>query len=233
MHGHPRRSAQAIRLCFEGGGQRGIIGKVSTASDALLRLVVCRSLRCLPRVRKVECSQNVACLLSLAYYGMPPNLVTTTSASTPWDRLFTPIPLLLGIRYSLPSLYSTHPHPSTPWDLLFTLISTRPHSAPSYIKSAMPTPSVQDAHKCLEALFQELGSTRAAARKRAMACIASLSAALSDKLLGEIVTSIVAKMNDSECKLGEQLPILVGATPRLDLRRPVSPQSFGELTSRR
>lgn len=53
----------------------------------------------------------------------------------------------------------------------------------------------------MEALFQELGSTRAAARKRAISCIASLSAALSDKLLGQMVSSIVEKMNDSTCKL--------------------------------
>ncbi|KAL1495813.1 hypothetical protein AB1Y20_016673 [Prymnesium parvum] len=58
-----------------------------------------------------------------------------------------------------------------------------------------------ESHSCMEALFQELGSTRAAARKRAIACIASLSAALSDKLLGQMVTSIVEKMNDDACKL--------------------------------
>ena len=38
---------------------------------------------------------------------------------------------------------------------------------------------------CLTALFKELGSARAASRKRAIACIASLSAALPDKLLGQ------------------------------------------------
>eukprot|EP00966_Prymnesium_polylepis_P052355 1212616-Prymnesium_polylepis.1 len=54
-----------------------------------------------------------------------------------------------------------------------------------------------EAHRCLDALFSELGSSRAAARKRAIACIASLSATLSDKLLGQMVTSVVEKMNDT------------------------------------
>lgn len=58
-----------------------------------------------------------------------------------------------------------------------------------------------EAHRCLDALFSELGSSRAAARKRAIACIASLSATLSDKLLGQMVTSVVEKMNDTSCKL--------------------------------
>ena len=44
----------------------------------------------------------------------------------------------------------------------------------------------EESDACLTALFKELGSARAAARKRAIACIASLSAALPDKLLGQV-----------------------------------------------
>jgi len=54
----------------------------------------------------------------------------------------------------------------------------------------------EESDACLTALFKELGSARAAARKRAIACIASLSAALPDKLLGQLVASIVSKMDD-------------------------------------
>lgn len=39
---------------------------------------------------------------------------------------------------------------------------------------------------CNAALFAQLESTRAATRKRAISCIAALSAALSDKLLGQV-----------------------------------------------
>jgi hypothetical protein len=39
---------------------------------------------------------------------------------------------------------------------------------------------------CNDALFAQLGSTRAATRKRAISCIAALSAALPDKLLGQV-----------------------------------------------
>jgi len=54
----------------------------------------------------------------------------------------------------------------------------------------------EESDACLTALFKELGSARAAARKRAIACIASLSAALPDKLLGQLVASIVSKMDE-------------------------------------
>ena len=59
----------------------------------------------------------------------------------------------------------------------------------------------EEADACLNALFEELGSARAAARKRSIACIASLSATLSDKLLGQLVSTIVEKMNEPSCKL--------------------------------
>ena len=49
-----------------------------------------------------------------------------------------------------------------------------------------------ESKECLSALFHELGSARAAARKRAIACIASISAGLSDKQLGVLVDSIVS-----------------------------------------
>ena len=39
---------------------------------------------------------------------------------------------------------------------------------------------------CNDVLFAQLGSTRAATRKRAISCIAALSAALPDKLLGQV-----------------------------------------------
>ena len=45
----------------------------------------------------------------------------------------------------------------------------------------------EESDACLTALYKELGSARAAARKRAIACIASLSAALPDKLLGQVL----------------------------------------------
>tara|TARA_B110001452_G_scaffold18888_1_gene15310 strand:+ start:241 stop:3870 length:3630 start_codon:yes stop_codon:yes gene_type:complete len=54
----------------------------------------------------------------------------------------------------------------------------------------------EESDACLAPLFKELGSARAAARKRAIACIASLSAALPDKLLGQLVASIVSKMDE-------------------------------------
>ena len=59
----------------------------------------------------------------------------------------------------------------------------------------------EESHKCLDTLFNELGSVRAAARKRAIACIASLSTALTDKLLAQMVTLIVGKMQDAGCKV--------------------------------
>ena len=43
-----------------------------------------------------------------------------------------------------------------------------------------------ESHTCLETLFAQLGSTRAATRKRAISCIASLSAALPDRLLAQV-----------------------------------------------
>ena len=43
--------------------------------------------------------------------------------------------------------------------------------------------SEDEARLCLGALFGELTSVRAAARKRAIACIASLSASLPDRML--------------------------------------------------
>jgi len=57
-----------------------------------------------------------------------------------------------------------------------------------------------ESHSCLDALFNELGSARPAARKRAIACIASISMALPDKLLSTLVTSIVTKMDDKSVK---------------------------------
>lgn len=48
--------------------------------------------------------------------------------------------------------------------------------------------------QCNDALFAQLASTRAATRKRAISCIAALSAALSDKLLSQLVGSIVERM---------------------------------------
>jgi len=54
----------------------------------------------------------------------------------------------------------------------------------------------EESHACLDALFDQLSLPRAATRKRAISCIASLSAALSDKLLGQLVGSIVSKMKD-------------------------------------
>ena len=55
---------------------------------------------------------------------------------------------------------------------------------------------------CLSALFKELGSARAAARKRAIACIASLSAALPHKRFGQLVASIGTKMDDNSITAG-------------------------------
>ena len=52
------------------------------------------------------------------------------------------------------------------------------------------------------ALTGELTSSRAAARKRAIACIASLSASLPDRMLeGQLVGAILAQMNSFDVKL--------------------------------
>ena len=52
-----------------------------------------------------------------------------------------------------------------------------------------------DSRECLAALFDELTSVRAAARKRAIACIASLSASLPDRMLeGQLVGAIFAQV---------------------------------------
>jgi len=59
----------------------------------------------------------------------------------------------------------------------------------------------EESHSCLDALFAQLGSTKAATRKRAISCIASLSAALPDRLLGQLVTSVVEKMKGSGISL--------------------------------
>ena len=55
--------------------------------------------------------------------------------------------------------------------------------------------SEEDCQSCLDALFNELGSPRAATRKRAISCIASLSAALSHTLLNQLVVLILTEVN--------------------------------------
>ena len=56
--------------------------------------------------------------------------------------------------------------------------------------------SENDSRDCLGALFGELTSSRAAARKRAIACIASLSASLEDRVLEvQLVDPILNQMN--------------------------------------
>lgn len=58
-----------------------------------------------------------------------------------------------------------------------------------------------EAHDCLDALLRELCSTRAAARKRAIACIASLSAALPDRMLeSELIAPICNQMEAISAK---------------------------------
>jgi hypothetical protein len=52
-----------------------------------------------------------------------------------------------------------------------------------------------ESKECLAALFGELTSTRAAARKRAISCIASLSASLPDRMLeGQLVGNIFTQV---------------------------------------
>ena len=52
-----------------------------------------------------------------------------------------------------------------------------------------------ESRECLGALFAELQSSRAAARKRAIACIASLSASLPDRMLeGQLVGAVLEQM---------------------------------------
>jgi cullin-associated NEDD8-dissociated protein 1 len=59
-----------------------------------------------------------------------------------------------------------------------------------------------DSHDCLAALFGELHSPRAAARKRAIACIASLAASLPDRILEEqLVGAIFEQMAEPKLKL--------------------------------
>ena len=58
--------------------------------------------------------------------------------------------------------------------------------------------SETEARECLTALFSELTSARAAARKRAIACIASLSASLPDRILEvQLVGAIFAQVRPS------------------------------------
>ena len=59
-----------------------------------------------------------------------------------------------------------------------------------------------DSRECLAALFDELTSSRPAARKRAIACIASLSASLPDRMLeSQLVGAIFAQMTAPKAKL--------------------------------
>jgi hypothetical protein len=65
----------------------------------------------------------------------------------------------------------------------------------------------EESDACLTALFKELGSARAAARKRAIACIASLSAALPDKLLGQVCSSALpSAVATALCRRHRPLP---------------------------
>mmetsp|Transcript_29072 Transcript_29072/g.74799 ORF Transcript_29072/g.74799 Transcript_29072/m.74799 type:complete len:1233 (+) Transcript_29072:80-3778(+) len=58
-----------------------------------------------------------------------------------------------------------------------------------------------ESKECLAALFGELNSARAAARKRAISCIASLSASLPDRILeGQLVGSIFTQMAEKGVK---------------------------------
>ena len=53
----------------------------------------------------------------------------------------------------------------------------------------------------LSVLFAELGSSRTAARKRSIACVASLSASLPDKLLeAQLVGEIASQISAAEIK---------------------------------
>jgi cullin-associated NEDD8-dissociated protein 1 len=59
-----------------------------------------------------------------------------------------------------------------------------------------------ESRDCLAALFGELTSSRAAARKRSIACIASLSASLPDRMLdGQLVGAILSQLNATNVKM--------------------------------
>lgn len=71
-------------------------------------------------------------------------------------------------------------HPRAEWAR-----STHPECDAPHPTGALVKPDQSAA--CNDALFAQLGSTRAATRKRAISCIAALSAALPDKLLAQLV----------------------------------------------